>query len=138
MLVKCAYKGFKFSLCGSGILKKIWNEIFEVNSTWGLDLLGIKNMYLEVFIVGSCLPYVKHHMGLKEYTNCVFVNTNSISNGFFNCWWCTQIVLYAMLCSIYVGRSGCHLTTILTFHGWQINQDHSNIVGFNQGSLNPF
>lgn len=85
MLVKCAYKGFKSSHCGSGILKKIRNEIFEVNFTWGLDLLGIKNMYLEVFIVGSCLPYVKHHMGLKEYTNCVFVNTNSISNGFFNC-----------------------------------------------------
>ncbi len=80
----------------------------------------IRNMSSDLFKVGSCLIYVKHHMGLNEDTNCIFVNTDSISNGFFNCWWCTQIVLYAMLSSIHVGRSGCHLTTILTSHGWHV------------------
>ncbi len=70
------------------------------------------------------VPYVKHHMGLKEHTNWIIINTSTISNVFFNYRWHIEVVAYATHISIHIGikalvnKSGCHLLAIHPFHGW--------------------
>jgi hypothetical protein len=111
---------------------------------WGTKSLknGVTYSKYSIFSkMKNCVPYVKHHMGLKEHTNWIIINTNTITNVFFNHRWHIQVVGYATFLSIHIGmkalvnKSGCHLPTIHPSHGWRVVHKPTKNWGTLQTSL---